>query len=499
MKTLTTPIPTLFLALILGIAASGCSSNETSPTQGQEHENHSGQSHEASADASHNHQAETDAGHNHQGESNGEGLHSEALHQAKANLSENEVLITERQMEGAGIELGAITRQQLSKVVKSFGEIALAPSDEATVSALIGGIIRNIRVIEGDFVRRGQVIARIVHPDIVDMQENYLDTRNQDEYLKVEYQRQKRLLEDSINAKKTVQNARAAYQSNLARLQSLKKKLQLIHIDPENLNPENIRNGYPVKAPISGHVAEVEINTGSHITPQQPLFHITANEKAHIDLKVYEQDLSKVAPGQPLTFNLANSPVSQPMEGEVMKTAKRFDSNERTALVHARIKDMKDMLLPGMSVVAYIQTGDKNQNTLPEGAFVLDQGKDYVFRLKRKGELNNQHDDGKKEHAHQEQEASQGEKAHHEHTTKEPPSDQSGYAAHEHHTNEQGEDISFFVFEKVMVDKGITQGGFTSFTIEKQNFHSARFVISNAQALLSEMKKGGGGHSGHAH
>lgn len=479
---MTTPVQTLFLALILGMSICGCSPNEASPTQDQSDGDHSG----------HNHQAEAKAGHNHQAEAGGKDLHSGALHQAKASLTENEVLITERQMEGAGIELGAITRQQLSKVVKSFGEIALAPSDEATVSALIGGIMQDIRVIEGDFVQQGQVIARIVHPDIVDLQQNYLDARNQHEYLKSDYQRQKRLLEDSVNAQKTVQSARAAYQSNLARLQSLKKKLQLIHIDPETLTPKNIRDGYPVKAPISGHVAKVEINTGSHVTPQQSLFHITANEKAHIDLKVYEQDLSKVAPGQKLTFNLSNSPGSQPMEGEVMRKAKRFDPEQRTALVHASIKDRKDMLLPGMSVVAYIQTGSKKQNTLPEGAFVLDQGKDYIFLLKRKDQVRNSQEQ-KQEHRHQEQET------HHEHATKKAPTHPSENARNEHKRNEHAEDISFFVFEKVMVDKGMSQAGFSSFTTGREGINSARFVVNNAQAILSEMNKGESGHSGHAH
>ena len=482
MNKLTKHIPTILFALVVGISLYGCSSNEASPTQNHSDEDHSG----------HNHQVEAKADHNHQAEASGKDLHSGALHQAEASLAENEVLITERQMEGAGIELGAITRQQLSKVIKSFGEIALAPSDEATVSALIGGIIKDIRVIEGDFVQQGQVIARIVHPDIVDLQQNYLDARNQHEYLKSDYQRQKRLLEDSVNAQKTVQNARAAYQSNLARLQSLKKKLQLIHIDPENLTPKNIRDGYPVKAPISGHVAKVEINTGSHVTPQQSLFQVAANEKAHIDLKVYEQDLSKVAPGQPLTFNLSNSPGSQPMEGEVMRKAKRFDPEQRTALVHAQIKDMNDRLLPGMSVVAYIQTGSNKQNTLPEGAFVLDQGEDYVFLLKRKDQVNNSQEQ-KQEHSHQEQEA------HHEHTTKQVPPHQSENADNGNKTNEHAEDISFFVFEKVRVNKGITQGGFSSFTTGQEGITSARFVVNNAQAILSEMNKGESGHSGHAH
>ena len=374
MKTISIKLKTIIFALTLGMALYGCSSNDSPSEKNDSHEDHS----------AHNNESEA--------------THSEALHSVKEELEENEVLITEKQLKNADIAIGEITKQQLSKVVKSFGELALAPSDEATVSALIGGTIRDIKVIEGDFVQKGQTIARIVHPDIVDMQEEYLSALSQNGYLKSEYQRQKRLLEDSVNAEKTLQNARAAYQSNLAKLQSLKKKLKLIHINPDDLKPQNIRDGYPVKAPISGYVAQVGVNTGNNVTPQKMLFHITANDKVHIDLKVYEKDISKVSTGQKLTFNLANSPMAQPMEGEVMKMAKNFDPEQRTATVHAGIKEMSENLLPGMSVIAYIQTGNKKQNTLPEAAFVRDEGKDYIFMLKRKGKPGNEHIE-EKEHA----------------------------------------------------------------------------------------------------
>ena len=235
-------------------------------------------------------------------------------------------------------------------------------------------------------------------------------------------------------------------------------------------------HGYALKAPISGFVAQVNINTGKHVTPQQSLFYITANEKAHIDLKVYEKDIGKIAPGQKFTFNLANNQTNKPLEGEVIKTAKSFDPEERTATVHARVMEMSDKLLPGMSVVAYIQTGGKQQLTLPGAAFVSEQGKDYVFMLKWRGATGANHEAGK---AHQH--------------TDEAEENQ----AHEKHANNTG--THFYIFEKVRVAKGITQGTVSSFTTNKSKIDDARFAINNAQALLSEMKTSSGGHGGHAH
>ncbi len=464
MNTINKKLKAIFFALLLGLAFYSCSSNGNSSVSQESTDEHAG----------HNYEAEP------------EGEHNEALHEIKETLAENEVVITEKQMDAVGIQLDEIKKQALSGIVKSFGELVLAPSDEATVSALIGGIVNNIKVMDGDFVRKGDIIARIVHPEIVNMQQDYLEARSKDEYLKAEYMRQKLLLDDSINAQKTVQNARAEYQANLVKMQSLKKKLQLIQIDAENLTPENIRNNYPLIAPISGYVANVDVNTGSHVSPQQSLFHITDIEKTHIDLKVYEKDINKVKTGQRITFKLANNITAKSMDGEIMKMGKRFDPEQRTAIVHASIDGMNVSLLPGMSVIAYIQTGEKIQVTLPETAFVSDGGKDYVFLLKREIELEEIHTVHESENeVHSEAEVHED-----QHETEYDIHGEADYDSGKH----------FYVFEIIQIEKGITQAGFSGFLAEIEDINASRFATSNAQALLSEMKKGSGsGHSGHAH
>lgn len=464
MKKINIKISIILAAFAIAFAAGSCSSGTNQQEHAGESEAHSEEAHAAEEGDAHN--------------------HSGPLMELKESLSENEVLVTEKQMENVNIELGEISQQQLSQLVKSFGEIALAPSDEATVSPVLGGIISNIKVIEGDYVRRGQVLARIEHPEIVDIQQNYLEAMNRNEFLETEYNRQKRLLEDSVNSAKTYQNVRSEYQSNLAKLQSLKQKLNLIHIDAGSLTPENISDSYPLLAPISGYIAQVNVNPGSHVAPEQLLFHITANDKAHIDLKVFEKDISKIGEGQKFTFTPANNTTVQPMSGEIMKMAKRFDSEQRTALVHASISEMNESLLPGMSVIAYIQTGGRPMNTLPEAAFVSDQGQDFVFLLKKEGKTED-------EHAHEEATAEEHEQEEN-HAGEEVDHD-------DEHGDEHGESIHYFIFEKLPVNKTISEGGYTGLVLNETTPANGVYAISNAQALLSEMKKGAAGHAGHAH
>jgi cobalt-zinc-cadmium efflux system membrane fusion protein len=356
----------------------------------------------------------------------------------------------------------------------------LPPEAEASVTPFIGGVIRNIQVLEGDPVRKGEVLARIEHPDVADLQQNYLEALNRHKYLESEYSRQKRLLRDSVNAARTVQKLESDYKNNLARLQTLQEKLRLIHIDPAGVSSGKVTSSYPVQAPITGTVASVFVNTGAHLAEQKEIFHIADNRQVHLDLDVYEKDVRKINPGQRVTFNLTNNPFRLPLKGEVLKKSTRFDEESRTALVHAAITGEKESLLPGMGVTAYIQSGENLVWTLPASAIVTEGGKDYVFRLISGA---GQHKDEHSGHHHEDEDTD------HDHENEE--------SGHEHESDH--EEASYYVFERVEVTTGMSQGNLTEITFPGSDFREARFAVGNAQALLSEMKSGSGGGHGHAH
>ncbi|MFO8001074.1 MAG: efflux RND transporter periplasmic adaptor subunit, partial [Marinilabilia sp.] len=249
-------INTLCIAvLFVLLQACGSTTNEGH----EEHDAHeSGHTEEARAETDH-------SGHDHEAGS---------LMAVREELGSDQVLITARQKENADVELAHPSKENLSAVVKAFGSVSLPPHAEASITPVIGGIVRDILVIEGDEVQKGEVVARIEHPDVADLQQAYLEAVNEDKYLESEYNRQKRLLRDSVNAARTVQKLESEYENNRARLQSLKKKLQMINIDPGQINPENITSSYLLKASVSGTIASVLVNGGVHVSEEKEIFHI---------------------------------------------------------------------------------------------------------------------------------------------------------------------------------------------------------------------------------
>jgi cobalt-zinc-cadmium efflux system membrane fusion protein len=90
----------------------------------------------------------------------------------------NEVSLTKEQYEGIKIQVGKIERKNLSSLVKASGVLDLPPQNKASVSSLVGGVITKIHVIQGDLVKQGQTLATLEHPDILRLQQDYIEAKN---------------------------------------------------------------------------------------------------------------------------------------------------------------------------------------------------------------------------------------------------------------------------------------------------------------------------------
>ena len=82
-----------------------------------------------------------------------------------------EIELNEAQFSASDIELGTFTSKNLSEVVNANGYTKLPPQNQADVSVFVSGIIKSIVVIEGQAVRKGQVIATVESPEFTRLQQ----------------------------------------------------------------------------------------------------------------------------------------------------------------------------------------------------------------------------------------------------------------------------------------------------------------------------------------
>lgn len=347
--------------------------------------------------------------------------------------------ISPLQIQAVGIELGTIVQKNLKSVVKASGQLEVPPQNKANVSVLMGGVIKSISVLEGNYVHKGQTLATIENPDFIKLQQDYLTTKSELSYLEQEYQRQKELHEQNAGTGKIFQQTSANYNVQKAKLKSLEEQLQQIHVNMDQLSRGNIIPDVPVIAPISGTVGHIYVNTGTYVDPIKPLMDIVDNSKIHCDLLVYEKDLFKVKPGQKVNFVLTNQD-NDPISGEIYGINKNFEKDTRAVIAHAVIKDpVKSRLIPGMYVSALIDVGNQTVSAVPVDAIVRSAGKEYIYEV-----------------AHL------------------PNAKDSSYG-----------------FKKVEVTTGVTDLGYTEITLLEKISPQEKIVTKGAFYILSQVESGG--------
>lgn len=297
-----------------------------------------------------------------------------------------EVELTESQMKAVDIQLGQIEQRDLNSIIRVNGEMALDPQKKAEVTSLLGGIIKQVTVIEGRSVSAGQTVAYLENTEIVELQKNYLTTKKEALIAEQEHRRQKELSSQGAGVEKTLQQATANYEITKAQLTGLEKQLRQLSISPEQVSAGNMVTQIPLKTPISGTVSKINISTGSYVDMQTPLMSITDNASIHCDVKVFEKDINMVKIGQEVDITLTNQP-SVNLKAEIYEINKSFEGDTKAIIVHANIKGKSDLkLIPGMYVTGLINVGKQKTDAVPNDAIVSNEGKKYIFVLEKEAD-----------------------------------------------------------------------------------------------------------------
>lgn len=389
-------------------------------------------------------------------------------HEEHHDEEEGTVELSEVQYKAVGIELGSVQQRQLTGLLKVNGLLDVPPQNQVSISVPFGGILKDTDLLQGKWVNKGEVIARMEHPDYIQMQQDYVDAESQLGFLASEYKRQQELSRENVSAAKTFEKAEADYRSTRSKVEALKQKLSLLNINADNIQKTGILRSIPVVSPISGYVTEVNANIGKFVQSNEVIFEIVDTRHLHVELMVFEKDVPKVKEGQKVRFILANE--SKDRLAEVHLIGREI-SPERTVRVHCHLEQEDKNLIPGMYLKATIEAGAAQTDALPSEAVVNSGGKYYFFT---QVEAEEEHHAEKHEDGHQA-------------SDKEPEAD----AAH-------GAEQHGYRFKAIEVGVGVTDNGYTEVILPEEFDRSARnIVLKGAYDLLSAMNNGE--EEGHSH
>lgn len=307
---------------------------------------------------------------------------SDAIEIAAETPDETAYTLSETQFQSSGMELGKMEVKAFHDVVKANGMFGVPPKSLASVSSYYGGTVKNIELLPGERVKKGQTLFTLENPDFVQMQQDYLEAKGQLTYLKSDYERQKNLAQDNVTSQKSFLKAESDYVVTKVKVEAIGKKLALMNINPNTLTLENLQSTINIISPIDGYVTKVNVTRGSSLNPAQAAIALVNTDHLHIELNIFEKDLPRIHVGQVIHFRIQED-TGQDYEATVYLINKTIDPENRTIGIHGHLVDenLTDRFTPGMYVEATIFTTSESKAALPREAVVEWDSKFYVLVL----------------------------------------------------------------------------------------------------------------------
>ena len=197
----------------------------------------------------------------------------------------------------AEVTVTRVGRADIQSTLSVSGTVSALPNQDVRVSSLVPGRVARMMVAEGDRVREGQVLAKIddrPFRDQVQQAQAAVDQAKANlENSRLNLQRNEKLLERGIAARKDVEDARTQASVNKAALSQAEAALSLARL---NLARTEVRS------PLTGMIVKRLLSVGEQVdgTAAQPVFEVASTSEVELFGNVPALYLDKIRVGQAL-------------------------------------------------------------------------------------------------------------------------------------------------------------------------------------------------------
>jgi Cu(I)/Ag(I) efflux system membrane fusion protein len=261
-----------------------------------------------------------------------------------------------------GMQTAAAAVEPLATSLRAVGFVTANESGLMSINTRYSGWVENLPVAQsGQLVQKGDVLATVYSPELVNAQTVFLNT-----------------IKWAGPKNPSAQGPVLA--SDLER--DPRQRLELLGVAPQDI--DTIADAglpmraVPVRAPGRGYVARKNAVKGIFVQAGTELFQLADLSTVWVLIDVYESDLGRVRLGQKAIFEPAAAP-GQRFTGRVQFIYPALNTGSRTLQARVELGNPRLELRPGMFGDVTLETGAAEAVVIPAEALVDTGEHRYVF------------------------------------------------------------------------------------------------------------------------
>lgn len=290
----------------------------------------------------------------------------------EGHAEEGEIQLTSQQMVEQGLKVAVASTGLVEKLTTLPGKLVVNTDQQAHISPNFSGHVEQVNVALGQSVQKGQTLAVLILPELIDQQANLRMAQVNLDLARKDYQREQQLWSQGISAKQDYQRAENAYRQAQITVQSSQARLNALGASGNN-------NGrFLIKAPISGVISKKDIVVGENVQLADQLFVIENLKDLWLEFNLPNTSNIQLQVGQILNFKTNGS--DQNYQAKVQTLNSQADLQTGRLQVRAKVTTQADVLRPNVLVNVFVTDAQaKTALRVQKKALQQVEGKPVVF------------------------------------------------------------------------------------------------------------------------
>ncbi len=285
-----------------------------------------------------------------EGEHDGHGDHAE----------DKVVRLTDAQMKEFGIVLATAGPGHLKTQVELPGEIVPNADRTAHVVPRVSGVVREVRKVLGDRVRKGEVLLVLDSKELAYSKAAFLSAREKLDLAQANFEREEDLWKKKISPTQDYLQAKESLGEARIVLRSAEQQLHALGFSDEYLaklpsQPDVSYTRYEVIAPFDGVIIGKHVALGEAHKEDAETFLIADLNTVWVTLSVYQKDILSVRAGQRVVVSVGHG--IPDLTGEISYVGPLVGEQTRTGTARVVLPNRGGQLRPGLFVTGRVALG----------------------------------------------------------------------------------------------------------------------------------------------
>lgn len=288
------------------------------------------------------------------------------------------IALAPAQAKALGVETRPLAATDTGSAAGLPAKVVVPVEQMRVVAAPLAGLLTQVGAVAGQTVKKGQMLARLASPGLLQVQRDYLQAKQQADLAQRSLARDEQLFKEGIIAEARLQASRASQAQAAVAARELQAELRIAGATAGggSLTPE-----VAVSAPLDGVVLEASAAVGSRVEAATALFTVAQLNPLWLEIQAPAALAGNLKEGA--AVRIAGSEAS----GKLINVGRQISPGSQTVTLRARMDAGLDSLHPGQMVEATVAAAPQAGATagkgatyrIPQAAVVRQAGQAWVF------------------------------------------------------------------------------------------------------------------------